>query len=336
MSELDNINSLLILPRLRVQNVNTISSPMTWGFPSMTAFVGLMWALERKLPESLRQRMAMVGISIICHNFEPQVSKPGYNNTFHLTRNPLNERGETRSIAEEGRAHVDVTLIFGIAGSIASEPEDERQLAANQVEAVLHTMRIAGGSVVSFANRSSSRHKPELITLEATTEERQNQFRKLRYRWLPGSALVLRDDLLANKLESYRESGSELTAIDAWLDFSKLSYKAVKPEEDKADTELKGVIEWQPQKTSGWLVPIPVGYAALSELHAPGTVKASRDSKTPFRFVESIYSVGQWISPHRLTDIRQMLWYVKSEADQGIYKCSNDFSEFELTIQNQA
>ena len=31
------------LPHLRIQNANAISSPLTHGFPSITAFTGLMW-----------------------------------------------------------------------------------------------------------------------------------------------------------------------------------------------------------------------------------------------------------------------------------------------------
>ncbi|MDP0953515.1 type I-F CRISPR-associated protein Csy2, partial [Klebsiella pneumoniae] len=45
MSEPD---TLLVLPRLRIQNANAISGVFTWGFPAMTAFVGMMHALERK------------------------------------------------------------------------------------------------------------------------------------------------------------------------------------------------------------------------------------------------------------------------------------------------
>jgi CRISPR-associated protein Csy2 len=32
--------ALLVVPRVRVQNANAISSPMTWGFPAITAAVG--------------------------------------------------------------------------------------------------------------------------------------------------------------------------------------------------------------------------------------------------------------------------------------------------------
>ena len=41
--------ALLVLPRLRIQNANAISSPLTWGFPAITAFTGLMTALKRRL-----------------------------------------------------------------------------------------------------------------------------------------------------------------------------------------------------------------------------------------------------------------------------------------------
>ena len=32
--------ALLLVPHLHVQNANATSSPMTWGFPSITAFLG--------------------------------------------------------------------------------------------------------------------------------------------------------------------------------------------------------------------------------------------------------------------------------------------------------
>ena len=36
---------LLVLPHLRIQNANAISSPLTHGFPSMTAFLAGMGQL---------------------------------------------------------------------------------------------------------------------------------------------------------------------------------------------------------------------------------------------------------------------------------------------------
>ena len=48
----NNLSGLILLPRLRVQNANAISGPLSWGFPSPTAFTGFVHALERKLKQS--------------------------------------------------------------------------------------------------------------------------------------------------------------------------------------------------------------------------------------------------------------------------------------------
>ena len=81
------LKALLVLPRLRIQNANAISSPLTWGFPAITAFTGLMTALERRLgPQA---GLAFYGVGVICHGFEPQVTHGGYTRSFNLTRNPL-------------------------------------------------------------------------------------------------------------------------------------------------------------------------------------------------------------------------------------------------------
>ena len=41
------LQAILVLPHLRIQNANAIGSPLTHGFPSITAFTGVMWALQR-------------------------------------------------------------------------------------------------------------------------------------------------------------------------------------------------------------------------------------------------------------------------------------------------
>ena len=65
----DYQDAVLVLPRLRVQNANAISSPMTWGFPSITAFIGMMHALARRLPDS---GLEFRGVGVICHSLACQ------------------------------------------------------------------------------------------------------------------------------------------------------------------------------------------------------------------------------------------------------------------------
>lgn len=312
MAECPHFSGLLVLPRLRVQNANAIASSMTWGFPSMTAFLGLMWALERKIAG--KHALSLNAIGVVCHGFEPQVDTEGFIREFTLTRNPVGKDGKPEGIVEEGRAHLDLTLIFGVSGKVLRDAPEERTAAALSIAGMAEAMRIAGGSVLPSSSQKMRR--PELIPL-AEGEERAIQFRKLQRRWLPGFTLVKREDLLRERFREMRENTEAATLLDAWLDISRLNWTGDGPADEN------GKVEWQPRRHAGWLVPIPVGYAALSELYPPETVKNARDAGTPFRFVESLYSIGQWLGPHRLTDVRQMLWYGCHDSDS--YLCGNDY-----------
>ena len=187
--------ALLVVPRLRVQNANTVSSPLTWGFPAITAFTGLMTALERRLGREAG--LALHGVGVICHHFEPQVTRGGFVRSFHLTRNPVLQDGSTAAIVEEGRAHLDITLVFDAELTRGQTGEAERAALAAQVAELLAGMRVAGGSVMPplpTAGRAPAR--PQLRLVPDDDEARLEQFSRLKRRWLPGFALVSRDDLL--------------------------------------------------------------------------------------------------------------------------------------------
>ena len=64
---------------------------------------------------------------------------------------------------------------------------------------------------------------------------------------------------------------------------------------------------------------------AVSEKRTPGTVRNARDASVPMLFVESVYSLGEWISPHRLTHLAQLLWRAEADEAQGLYRCRNRY-----------
>ena len=322
-----SIDGLLVLPRLRIQNANAISSPLTWGFPAITAFTGLMQALERRLKGTVP--MALQGVGVICHNHQAQITTGGYTRAFHLTRNPVDKTGETAAIVEEGRIHLDISLVFGFV-RLEGFPVNDANAQAKMVRTVaeaLAQMRVAGGSVIpNTALRPGARASPELTILGDDPAERDKQFRLARRRWLPGFALVSRDDILHKRLKELSEAEPEATALDAWLDLSRLNHHAERATVNHASTGKETeTVKWVTQRPPGWLVPIPVGYGALSDLHAPGSVTNARDNATPFRFVESLYSVGQWISPHRLRDSQDLLWQSHADPAAGLYRCVNAY-----------
>lgn len=321
MPECPHPSGLLILPHLRVQNANAISSPLTWGFPSMTAFLGFMWALERRLHKNYPLRFSSVGV--VCHAFEPQTVNTGFHHLFCLTRNPVEKDGGSASIIEEGRAHLDITLLFGVTGPLLWKPEAYRAEVAREIMEIVSRMRIAGGSVVP--HRVYSRLRPDIMPL-SENDDGEKEFEELRYRLLPGFTLVERSDLLDQRLEELRRDNPEATRLDAWLSLSRINWRAVR--QTDASGEDTPEVKWRHDR-EGWIVPIPLGYAALTDERPAGEVRDARDPDTPFYFTESVYGIGQWIAPHRLDHVRQILWYAVTDRKRGLFRCCNDCHHFQ-------
>lgn len=321
MSEPD---TLLVLPWLRIQNANAISGVFTWGFPAMTAFVGMMHALERKCAAA-NLDVAFTGVGVVCHQHEAQVTQGGYTRAFHLTRNPVGKDGKTAAIVEEGRIHLEISLVLEVdLKDLRLSGEDETGAFAQQVADLLATLRVAGGTIQPPPPGRKQR-RPWLLRVDETQDVRERQLRRLKQQLLPGFALVLRDDLLQQHRYLMQQADPDADLLDAWLDLSRLNHDCRETEE---------VVEWYIRRDHpGWLVPIPIGFAALSELYEAGQVEAARDQTTPFRFVEGIYSVGQWVSPHRFKSFNDFLWYVDNDLDTGTYRLNNDY---EQTAQREA
>jgi len=313
---------LLVLPRLQVQNANAVSSPLTHGFPSMTAFLGLMWALERKV-RAMGLDVTFNAVGVVCHDHQEQVTEGGFVKKFRLTRNPVSKVGSPAAIVEEGRIRLELSLVFAVASQRWRDDSDARDRDACQIADLLAGMRVAGGSLIPPAQPLRHRYRPYVLALTGTEDDRHAEFRKARLRLLPGFTLVARDDLLDARTAELQAENAAATRLDAWLSLSRINWHYEPPTEDgeKAPRDA-----WKSDRVGrGWIVPIPVGYGALGELHPPGSVANARDATTPFRFVESVYSVGEWISPHRLHSPQQLLWYADSRPDDGLYRCRNDY-----------
>lgn len=324
MLDIPDFNALLVIPRIRIQNANAISAPLTWGFPSMTAFLGFMGALERKMVQGDPEfRLAFNSIGIVSHKFDPQVGNTNFfTRKFSLTRNPVKANGETDSIVEEGRAHLELSLIFGVdAPSETLVSEEERRKMALRISRTIEEMRIAGGSVIPGSSRT-----PRLEVMEENSEKRRSAFRKLRRGLLPGFTLISREDLLQNRLNELKEEKAEVTLLDAWLDLSRNNVRAVTQDEGK-DGELNEVVTWisSRKERRSWIVPIPIGYGSLTGIHPAGSVVSTRDKTTLVRFVESAYSIGEWIGPHHLSDVSELLWWGHYDEAHGLYHCVNGF-----------
>jgi CRISPR-associated protein Csy2 len=316
-----DLDGILLLPRLRVQNANAIPGPLSWGFPAPTAFLGFAHALERRL-RAAEWDLRFTAVGIVCHYFEPQTSRPSgrYHEVFKLPRHPIRAgyrkfQDKDAAIVEEGFAHMEVSLLLETQGNPAMTEYDKANFFDDLIP-VVHSMRLAGGSILPAQGGAQ---QPDWLEWWDDEADNRAAFRRLRRRLLPGFVLVQRDDLLRERLEEMRGRQADANALDALLDLCALH---VEPE-----TDDEGRTHWHYRRAPGWLVPLPVGYGAISPLYEPGRVAHTRDRETPFRFVESLYSLGQWLSPHRIDWPGDLMWRYRTDEDQGLYLCTNDYAQ---------
>ena len=316
------IKGLLILDRVQVENANAIAG-MTWGFPAVSAFLGFVHALERQYrAKSDTVPLKLLGCGIVCHEHQTHAyqAESYTDHYFALTRNPLNEKGQSASFVEEGRMHMTVSLVIPVEGNMMRASGQD---VAAVFKKLVAPMRMAGG-VISKINRV------RLVGFNPQSAEASGTVKSEMRKLLPGFALVSRQDELAKHQQTRRETPGPLAAygceeadLQAWLEFSSLSSSARPSEKDDVEAEW----DWDERPGSGWLRPIAIGYRALSPLYAPGEVKNTRDRQTPVRFVESLYSLGEWLSPHRIKTIEQLYWYQSMSEDQTRYLCNNDYDK---------
>ena len=314
------MEALLLLKKIRIENANAIAG-LTWGFPAISGFLGFCHALQRKLNNKGYDDLKLGGCGIICHQHQRQAYKPAEYGDYHfaLTRNPLTKEAKTPSFNEEGRMHLTVSLLIEVDDiGLLDEPETEQLLQA--IQHIVLSQRLAGGTVLDV-------EQAELYP-DAEEFNQPRERRQLLKQLLPGFALVSRQDALAQ-----HQQQSDVSPLDAWLDFASLTMRAepISEEGEAVDdgnhqtSGHKANWQWLPRPYGGWLKPIAIGYQRISPLYQPGELAKSRDPNTPAAFVESVYSIGQWLSPHRIQDISQLLWHYHSDEDNGLYICKNAY-----------
>lgn len=293
------VKKLLIIPHLRIHNANALSSPFSIGFPAMTAWLGAVHALQRKLNEK-NISVDLSATGVVCHELNLQTHK-GENDFVHSivgTGNPLDKTGARSSFIEEARCHLDVSLV--IQSDKITIDEQEGFLTA--VSQLLNAhMKIAGGDILRF-------EKPFCLVCEDGNDDDMN---KVKRALMPGYVLIERRELMIDAMEK----GAD--AIEALIDYLTIHHSC----ERLIDEENKENIQWRTHrklvndKPAGWLVPIATGFHAISEL---GEAKNQRDPEVPHRFAESMVTLGEFKMPHRLKRIEDMLWRYHTEGDSYI------------------
>lgn len=305
----------ILIPHLKIQNANALSSPFTIGFPAMTAWLGGVHALQRKLNQHGFADLIFSAVAISCHHIDLQTykAKNGYDSSLILTRNPLDKDGGSPSIIEEARCHLDVSLLIEFKGADGEEIEQLKDKITNQ----LHKMKFAGGDILNFK-------KIENLNYDEDEDNSSQQLKKITNKLMLGNVIISRNELMKEAMESGQD------AMDAMLDYLKIYSQAETNDKENSENSVSPndkkpqdkKVEWQSyRKSSGWIVPIAVGFHGISEIAEIGTVKNQRDPETPHRFAESVVTLGQFIMPYRIKDIDEMLWKYEYQAENNLYLC---------------
>ena len=119
------------------------------------------------------------------------------------------------------------------------------------------------------------------------------------------------DDILINYFDALEPNEVNNKLLQQWQAY-------INPnEETDADWE------YIPKPNPGYLVPIMVGYKAISPVYEQCKVKNTRDYETPVCFVEAVHSVGEWMSVHRIKtgdELENCLWNYHYEENWYLCK----------------
>ena len=132
--------------------------------------------------------------------------------------------------------------------------------------------------------------------------------RKLLRLLMPGYCLLERRDLMQKAMADGQDG------IDAMLDYIKVTHRCETDDNEKT--------KWvSNRKGKGWIVPIATGFHGITEL---GEAKNQRDPDTEHRFAESIVTLGEFIMPHRIADLDNMLWHYHADLGNNLYLCQQN------------
>jgi CRISPR-associated protein Csy2 len=297
------MQDVILIPHIVIQNANALSSPFTIGFPAITAWMGAVHSLERKLNNRLAlnnsSSVSFIGMGIVSHRFSLHTYRgPGdYVNSIVGTSNPLLKDGSRPPFIEEARCHIEASIIIEFSGISKLE---QNEVLKNLEEIIFH-MKIAGGDVLGF---ESLKVVSDLGVLKRSL--------------MPGYLLVERRDLMIQGMEE------GLDALDTIIEFNSVHHNC-SPTDDDSENEYI----WESKRreledgVTGWVVPIATGYQGLT---SPGIALNQRDSHTPHVFAEAIITLGEFAMPYkkRFNSLDTMIWKYKFDGEQELYLCQQE------------
>lgn len=306
----------LALDHIDAKDVNAISGSLIYGTPALTAMAGFVHNLNRQiqtLSESALgvavnlKKIQLEGFMVIAHQCEPKIYREhsGQDYTFLLKKAPLTRSGANPPIIEEGRLDYLSSLVVRFKTSELLS-KDQQEALGRAIKNLIPTLRLAGGTIASIRGAWVFNHN-DLVGREI--------LQKIGFGYVLLSQEKLLEQLVMEGDGSEALEGSETQkdGLDYLLDTARIYYHPPKDEHSRWTIQTL-------QQGRGWLVPLMVGYQAISDVMAPGELKNIRNPEYESQFVESIYSLGKWVLTYRLLNdpnqkLEQLFWNVSTSDE---------------------
>lgn len=287
------VKKYILIQELQVINANAMSSTITVGVPAMTAWLGAVHALERKVRQmdTLKNiRFPRMAVSYLTTNLQVYRKRNSRVTSIIGTANPLDKDGSKASFIEEPRIHLSVSLLIEMLG-VTGDMED--QLCCT-IGCELDKMKIAGGDVLSFQD-------VKVLYSSGTVLNS----RKIINQLMPGFVLINRNDLLVG-------NDVQNDVLNRLIDYIAIH--------NHVSVDNGNHVCIKTKKEPGWIIPIAVGFKGISEL---GKVANQRDDTKLHCFVEPVIALGEFRMAYRFTSINRIMWEYKYISDENLYLCVN-------------
>lgn len=274
------MTKVLVIPKIQAQKANAHSSSISVGFPALTGFYGFVHALERQLKQrSIAVSMPKFGVGV--NEIEVHRHRSDQDRVFSLKDKgkPLKSDGGRQSTLEVASCDLTATIVIQINHS------GDDELLIQHAQELLHSkLKLCGGDIITF-------HKPWVFDVDS-----DDAFKWLKRTLMPAQFIISRHDLMKDYCAQHND------ALDAILDLTATHHVA---EKELSDGEWL----WKSsRKEKGWIVPIGVGFYAISDIINPNQILYARNTSIPHRFCESLIGLGEFKLSYRLKSLTEMLW----------------------------
>lgn len=303
----------LLFKELDIERANALSGHFAYGTPSISGIKGAFHAISRKLmtqPLTASMKLSLRGVMVISHSYQLHASRAESFREYHFYQQKPTvstyaeykkmDAGTPPSITQKATISLKMSFVVEVVCDRAPNNKSQGILVASAAR-LIQQHRIAGGNT----KPSDSGGQVQFIKLD--------ELNSLVYKIPRGSILV-----------SAQEEFSTLIKNNPSMSPTEVLINVCSIHQTPSLSD-SGQINWLTERFAGeygWVVPMMVGYHGISPKFEAGTLENSRSNEVPSQYVESIYSLGKWVSPSRLIlddNLDTSFWRYDYQPEKSLY-----------------